>query len=57
MQMLKKEDKEETAQLFRPFLITDSSYLTPDNPEFFKFDMNLAILTKYGRYIYIRHGN
>ena len=31
--------------------------MTPDNPDFYKYEVNLAILTKYGRGIYIRHGN
>lgn len=42
---------------FRPFKLEDSYPLTPDNPEFYSFDVNLAILTKYGRGVYIRHGN
>lgn len=42
---------------FRPFKLEDSSQLTPDHPDFYKFDVNLVILTKYGRGIYIRHGN
>ena len=42
---------------FRPYKLEDSSALTPDHPDFHKFDVNLAILTKYGRGVYIRHGN
>lgn len=42
---------------FCPFKLEESSPLTPDNPEFYKFDVNLVILTKYGRGVYIRHGN
>ena len=42
---------------FRPYILEQSSNLTPDNPEFYKFDVNLVIMTKYGRGIYIRHGN
>ena len=37
--------------------IPKSSHLTPENPEFHNFPTNLAILTKYGRYVFIRHGN
>lgn len=43
--------------MFRPFKLEDSYALTPDNPDFYNFDVNLAILTKYGRGVYIRHGN
>lgn len=44
----------------RPFHaldIRDTSTLTPDHADFRQLDVNLAILTKYGRGVYIRHGN
>jgi hypothetical protein len=37
--------------------MTDSLHLTPDHPEFRFIPLNLVILTKYGRGVYIRHGN
>jgi hypothetical protein len=46
-----------SGKAFRPYKLEESSTLTPDNPEFYSFDVNLAILTKYGRGVYIRHGN
>ena len=42
---------------YRPYNLKDSAHLTPDSPEFYSFGVNIAILTKYGRGIYIRHGN
>lgn len=43
--------------VFRSRKFEDTYHLTPDHPDFYKLDVNLAILTKYGRGIYIRHGN
>jgi hypothetical protein len=42
---------------FKPFILEDTSTITPDHPNFKKIPINLAILTKYGRGVYIRHGN
>ena len=42
---------------FRAYELKDNFSLTPDHPDFRKLDINLAILTKYGRGVYIRHGN
>jgi hypothetical protein len=42
---------------YRPYDLKDNFALTPDHPDFRKLDINLAILTKYGRGVYIRHGN
>lgn len=42
---------------FRPFILEDTSAITPDHPDFKKIPINMAILTKYGRGVYIRHGN
>lgn len=37
--------------------MVDSLHLTPDHPDFRFIPLNLVILTKYGRGVYIRHGN
>jgi hypothetical protein len=42
---------------FHPLELKDNSSLTPDHPDFRSLDINLVILTKYGRGVYIRHGN
>lgn len=42
---------------FHPLELKDNSALTPDHPDFRQLDINLVILTKYGRGVYIRHGN
>ncbi len=42
---------------FHPLELKETSTLTPDHPDFRLLDINLAILTKYGRGVYIRHGN
>lgn len=47
----------QTGKGFRALKLQDAGSLTPDHPDFFKPDVNLAVLTKYGRGIYIRHGN
>ena len=46
-----------TIKKYQSFALTDTSALTPDNPDFYKCPTNIVILTKYGRGIYIRHGN
>lgn len=51
------EPPKQSLKSFRPYKLEDFSTLTPDNPEFYKVDVNVVILTKYGRGIYIRHGN
>lgn len=40
-----------------PYDMPKTNHITPDNPQFHSFDLNLAILTKYGRYVFIRHGD
>ena len=46
-----------SSKVYRPYKLKDTSTITPDHPDFFKQDINLVILTKYSRGIYIRHGN
>lgn len=40
-----------------PYEIKKTNHIGPDNPQFHSFDLNVAILTKYGRYVFLRHGN
>jgi hypothetical protein len=40
-----------------PYEIQKTNHITPDNPLFHSFNLNLVILTKYGRFVFIRHGN
>lgn len=40
-----------------PYDIVKTNTITPDNPVFHSFPLNLVILTKYGRYVFIRHGD
>ena len=40
-----------------PYDIVKTNTITPDNPAFHSFPLNLVILTKYGRYVFIRHGD
>ena len=51
------ESTKASPKAFRPYKLKDTSTLTPDHPDFHSHDINLAILTKYSRGIYIRHGN
>jgi hypothetical protein len=51
------EASRSTLKAFTPFKLEDTYSLTPDHPDFNKQPINLAILTKYGRGIYIRNGN
>lgn len=40
-----------------PYDMPKTNTLTPDNPQFHSFSLNVVILTKYGRYVFIRHGD
>jgi len=51
------EPIQQSPKAFRPYKLKDTSTLTPDHPDFHSHDVNLVILTKYSRGIYIRHGN
>ena len=51
------ESPKPCSKTFRPYKLKDTSTITPDHPDFHKNDVNLVILTKYSRGIYIRHGN
>lgn len=42
---------------YYPYEIQKTNHITPDNPLFHSFDLNVVILTKYGRFVFIRHGN
>ena len=55
--MDENQDSKLLKQGYCPYDIPRSSHITPDNPAFHSFDLNIAILTKYGRYVFIRHGN
>lgn len=46
-----------TTRSYIPYDIKRTNHIGPDNPLFHSFDLNLVILTKYGRFVFLRHGN
>ncbi len=49
--------KSEKPHSIMPLRLEDHSDLTPDMSLFHALPLNAVILTKFGRYVYLKHGN